>query len=66
MPPDKEELEAVFGQAIANLNAELNNVAEESQPQQQQAPQEKAVQVNVSGYGWIGTSSLLLWQPGTC
>lgn len=48
MPPQKEELEAVFGQAIANLNAQLNNVAEAPQPQQQQPPQERAVEVNVS------------------
>ncbi|KAL4536069.1 hypothetical protein Ndes2437B_g05503 [Nannochloris sp. 'desiccata'] len=46
MPPQKEELEAVFGQAIANLNAQLNNVAEAPQPQQQQPPQERAVEVN--------------------
>jgi hypothetical protein len=66
MPPRKEELEAVFGQAIANLNAQLNSVAEAPQPQQQQSPQEGAVQVDVSRYCCIGRSSLSLWQPGAC
>jgi hypothetical protein len=48
MAPQKEELEAVFGEAIANLNAQLNNVAEGPQPAEQQPPLENAVDVEVS------------------
>ena len=59
-PPQKEELEAVFGQAIANLNAQLNNVAEAPQPQEQQPAEENVGNVEVRLCGFIGSSSLLI------
>ena len=51
MPPQKEELEAVFGQAIANLNAQLNNVVEAPKPQEQQQPEANGGQIDVSCCG---------------
>jgi hypothetical protein len=51
MPPQKEELEAVFGQAIANLNAQLNNVVEAPKPQEQHPPESNGGQIDVSCCG---------------